>query len=172
MESALETKLMSFNKTDMIQFLESNPDHFEEALQLALADKQPYSWRSAFLLSNTVILNDIRIKKRIADIIKAIPKMKDGHQRELLKILYNMEINEKHEGHIFDLCMNIWEQINKSPSVRMIALKFIIRIVNIHPELKEEISIISQDHYLESLSPGIKSSVKKLLNEYHFSTNK
>ena len=76
-----------------------------------------------------------------------------------------MKINEKFEGQIFNLCMNLWEQINKSPSVRITALKFIIRIVQNHPELKDELVFITQEHYLETLSAGVKRSVEKLLSD-------
>jgi hypothetical protein len=61
--------------------------------------------------------------------------------------------------------MNVWEQIDKSPSVRVNALKMIIKIADKHQVLKKEISFLAQDHYLESLSPGAKHSVKKLMSK-------
>ena len=56
-------------------------------------------------------------------------RIKSVFTDKLLKILYKMEINEKYEGIIFDICIRLWEQISKEPSVRMTALKFIIKIV-------------------------------------------
>ena len=50
MESVLENKLMNAYKNEMISFLKSHPEYFEEAIQLAISDKQPYSWRVSFLL--------------------------------------------------------------------------------------------------------------------------
>ena len=76
-----------------------------------------------------------------------------------------MKISEKHEGQIFDICIKIWKQINKAPSVRMNALKFLVKIAKKYPELFEEISIVTQNHYLESLSPGVKHSIKKLIRD-------
>ncbi len=55
-----------------------------------------------------------------------------------------MDIDEKYVCDLFDICMNIWEQINKSLSVRINALKLIIKIANKHPELKHEISFLVQ----------------------------
>ena len=132
---------------------------------MAVTDKQPYSWRAAFVLWSVIQNNDVRIQKHIKRIVKAVKGKSDGHQRELLKILLMMELDEKYEGVLFDLCMNIWEQIDKSPSVRVNALKMIIKIANKHPELVKEISFLAQDHYLESLSPGARHSVRKLMNE-------
>ena len=165
MESVLENKLMTFYKEEMISFIKSNPEHFDEAIQLAISDKQPYSWRAAFLLSGCMEENDKRIQKYIRAIVNCIQEKKDGHQRELLKILYKMKISERYEGQIFNICMNLWEQINKDPSVRMTSFKFIVKIVKEHPELLEEINILTQDHYLASLSPGVKRSIEKIMQE-------
>lgn len=61
--------------------------------------------------------NDPRISPYILKIIECLHQKKDGHQRELLKILYRMDLSEEQEGVIFDLCMNVWEQVGKTPSV-------------------------------------------------------
>jgi len=165
METALEEVLMTFNKEKMILFMDSHPEAFEEAIKLALSDKQPHSWRAAWLLWSFIEENDKRIQKHIKEIINAIESKKDGHQRELLKILLKMDLNKKHEGFLFDLCMNLWEQINKDPSVRVTAFKFIVKMAKKYPELSKEISFLTQDHYLETLSPGVKNSVAKLTKE-------
>ena len=165
MESVLENKLMTLYKEEMISYLKSHPEHLDEAIQLAISDKQPYSWRAAFLLWGSIEENDKRIQKHIKSIVNCIQDKEDGHQRELLKILYQMEIKEKYEGIIFNICMNIWEQIDKDPSVRLNALKFIIKIAKNHTELLDEIVFLTQDHYLESLSPGVKRSIEKMIKE-------
>jgi hypothetical protein len=76
-----------------------------------------------------------------------------------------MELTEDHEGILFNICMNLWEQIDKKPSIRFTALKFIVKIAEKHPELSDEITFLTQNHYLESLSPGIKHSVFKMMKE-------
>jgi len=165
MESVLENKLMTLYKEGMISFLKTHPNHFDEAVQLATTDKQPYSWRAAFLLWGCMEENDIRIRKYVKSIVDSIKTKKDGHQRELLKILYKMEINEKYEARLFNICMGLWEQIDKDPSVRITALKFIIKIAKKYPELLAEIKVLTQDQYLESLSPGVKRSATKIIIE-------
>jgi hypothetical protein len=165
METVLENKLMTLYKDEMISFLKENPEHFDEAIQLSITDKQPYSWRAAFLIWGCMEENDERIRKHILPILKCIKDKKDGHQRELLKILYKMEIDKKYEGRIFDICMNLWEQIDKTPSIRSTALKFILKIAKKYPELLNEIAFLTQDHFLETLSPGVKNSVRKMMEE-------
>jgi hypothetical protein len=164
MQSPLEKTLTSCYKNEMISFMNAHPEYFEEAVELAVSDKQPYSWRAAWLLWSVIEENDKRIKKFIKRIVNAAKTKSDSHQRELLKILLMMELDEKYESVLFDLCMNIWVQISKAPAVRVNALKLIVKIANKHPELKKEISFLAQDHYLESLSPGARHSALKLLN--------
>ncbi len=165
METVLEKKLMTLYKDEMISFLKENPEYFDEAIQLSITDKQPYSWRAAFLMWGCMDENDARIHKHILPIIKCIKDKRDGHQRELLKILYKMEIDKKYEGRIFDISMNLWKQIDKTPSIRSTALKFIIKIAKKYPELLNEIAFLTQDHFLETLSPGVKNSVRKMMEE-------
>jgi hypothetical protein len=165
MESALEHVLMSFYKEEMISFMDNHPEYFEEAIQLAVSDKQPYSWRAAWLLWSCMKENDRRVQKHIKTLINAVTTKNDGHQRELLKILSQMELKEEHEGLLFNISMNLWEQIDKNPSVRLTALKFIIKIVKKHPELSQEIYSLTQEQYLETLSPGAKKSTLKLMKE-------
>jgi hypothetical protein len=111
--------------------------------------------------------NDSRIHKCIPKIIDCIKTKNDGHQMQLLKILFMMKLKEGDEAKVFDECANIWEDINKIPSVRFNALKFIIKIARKHPDLFREVSAFTQDHYISTLSPGAKNSVLKMIKGLH-----
>ena len=167
METPLKQKLIRCYKDEMISFLESNPECFNEAIELALTDEQPYSWRAAWLIWSCMEKDDARLQKHLKKIINSIKTKQDGHQRELIKILLMMNLNKVHEGKLFALCLDLWEDVNKDPSVRFTALKMLLKIAKNHKELFKEISILTQDQYLESLSPGVKKSISKLLNEFN-----
>lgn len=166
METALEQVLQSFRKDKMIEYLTNHPEEYTEAIELALGDKQPYSWRAAWLLFDCLEANDARLRGYIDHIIRAIPSKKDGHQRELLKILSMMELGEDHEGIVFDICMNTWEKIHLTPSVRYTAFRLMLAIASKYPELLREIELLTDDNYTETLSPGVRHSLVKLLNTY------
>lgn len=166
METALEHILISTYKADMISYIHAHPEDFEEAIKLAVSNKQPYSWRAASLLWSCMEINDRRIQKHVKNIIRAFEDKNDGHQRELLIILLKMELAKNYESVLFDKCMTIWENINKQPSVRLTALKFIVKIVKKHPELSKEILFLTQDHYLNTLSPGVKNSIHKMIKDF------
>jgi hypothetical protein len=117
METAFEHILINSYKVDLVSFMNAHPEDFEEAIKLAVADKQPYSWRAAWLLWSCMEENDKRIQVYINDIISALTSKNDDHQRELLKILHQMELSEENEGILFNICSGVWEKINKKPSV-------------------------------------------------------
>lgn len=165
MQTELEQILISTYKDGMIEYMETHPEAYEEAVQLAISDKQPFAWRAAWLLWSCMEMNDERIRKHVKEIVKSIKSKNDGHQRELLKILLLMNMDKKYEGILFNLCLELWEEINKTPSVRMTAFKFILKLVKKHPELSNEITFLLQERFLDTLSPGVRKSISKMMKE-------
>ena len=170
MEESLQHILTArLRKEEMTAFLKKHPEKFEQVINIALTDEQPQAWRAAWLLNHCMKENDQRLKVDIKTIIKTISTKQDGHQRELLKVLDKMELNEKHDGLIFDVCMTIWEAIHKSPSVRGTAFMHLIKMFQKYPELNNEIEYLTQSHYTDTLSPGIKHSLNKIIEELKLS---
>ena len=162
METPLEHILTSTNKAHMISYLDAHPEDFGEAIELAVSDKQPYSWRAAWLLWSCINENDQHIKPYVNTIIKTLSTKNDDYRRELLKILLPIKLNVEHEGFLFNFCMKIWEKINKKPSVRYTAFKFIVKIMRKHPELTHEITFLTQSQYLETMSYATKKSLSEM----------
>ncbi len=171
MNTELENILISTNKAGMISYLKNHPEDFESAINLAVTHKQPYSWRAASLLWSCMENNDARIQKHVKRILEALLNADDGHQRELLKILMNMKLKKEYESILFDKCMTTWEMINKQPSVRFTAFKFILHLSKKYPELSREINYLTQDQYLKTLSPAARKSFLKMIINYKTDLN-
>jgi len=163
METELEYILTHSYKAEMISYIKSHPENFEEAIKLAISDKQPYSWRAAWLLWSCMDKNDQRVHKYIDKIIDALPTKDDDQLRELLIILQRMELSDDQEGKLFDLCINTWEKIGKQPSLRFNAFKLIVKIAKRHPDLSKEINFLTESHYTDSLSDTVKKSILKMM---------
>ena len=162
MDESLEhilTKCAS--KQEMITYLETHPEQFEAVVSIISTNQHPHAWRATWMLGHCMDKNDSRIQGQLDTIIKALPGKKDGHQRELLKVLEKMELGEEQEGALFDVCVTIWETINKSPSVRMTAFKFFVKLAKKYPELKNEIRFLMEEHYVTTLTPGVKRTFEK-----------
>ena len=163
MGNSLSEKLKDrINKEEILAILSSSPKSFREGVLIALSDHQPQAWRAAWLINNCMTANDERIQPYITSLIEGISGKGDGHQREFLKILNKMELDDEQEGRLFEACTNIWETISKSPSVRIFAFKFMYKTLVKYPELKDEIEFLMEDHYTENLSPGILNSFNKM----------
>lgn len=159
----LEICLTHNYKDRMVAFLKAHPVCWEEAIKLAVSNKQPYSWRAAWLLWSCIEKNDTRIQPHIQSLIEGLTNKKDGHQREILKILLLMELSEEQESTLFDFCIQLWKDIQKKSSIRHIAFRFLQNMVEKYPELKHELEFYSDKIYLESLSPGIRQSIIKII---------
>ncbi len=166
MEESLEYILGNSLKDELIEYIKSHPNQYDPLIKLALLDKQPHSSRAAYLLSKTVIKNDVRVKNYIPEILDLLLKIKDGQQRDLINVLYKMEVNEEQEGLLFDICVKIWCKLNKIPSVRYTAFKLILNVAKKHVELYDEIILLCDDDYIEPLSAGIRKSIQKMVEKF------
>lgn len=164
MGTTLEWILTNLYKSDMIKYLKSHPEDFGEVIKLSISDKQPYSWRASWVLWSCMEENDIRLKEYIQKILDVLPERKDEQQRELLIILQKMELNEKQEAILFNHCINIWETLNKKQSVRYHAFKSLVMFAKRYPELSNEIEALSNEQYIDAMTPGVKASIKKMIN--------
>lgn len=165
METVLEYLLTNSYKADLIAYMDVHPEDLEEVIQLAFSNKQPYAWRAAWLLWSCMEENDQRIQGYINNIIDTLSTTNDNHQRELLLILQHLELSEEVEGQIFDVCVSIWEKINKKPAIRINAFTMMIKIAQKYPDLSHEIVFLTQNQYLDSLSAAAQKSISKLIKE-------
>ncbi len=154
-----------FSKFDAISLVNENPDKFFETVEIALSNEETISWRAAWVLYHAMDDYDPRLEPFTSDFIKKIQGLEDGHQREILRIIGRLSIPEDQEGKLFDHCINIWEQVGKIPSVRVFAFRMIFKIAEKYPEMKPELVFITQPHYTDTLSPGIRNSVERMIRK-------
>jgi hypothetical protein len=152
------------SKDYFVAFLNKNNNNFKQAIALVQTGEQPYAWRAAWVLCHAIKKQDKRILSYLLDIIKAIPNKKDGQQRELLKVVMKMEpLTEDAEGYFYDVCTNLWEDVNKQPAVRYYAGCYMITMAGKYPEIKNELEVLFGEYYTQSLSPGIKRIFERKL---------
>jgi hypothetical protein len=163
METALDRILQGMYKAQMITYIAAHPEAFNELLTMAVSDSHPYRWRAAWLLWSCMDDNDPRVNRQLETVINSLSGKTDNHQRELLKILLQMELSDDHDALLYDFCLDTWKDSHKQPSVRHNAIKMIVKIGKKYPELLDEIEYFTQDGYLASLSPAVRNSVSKMM---------
>lgn len=109
--------------------------------------------------------NDIRIEKYVLSLIDCLPDKPSNMRKDIYCILANMDVDEDHEGRLFDQCISDWENLSNKPAVRANALKVIIKIGKKYPELLPEIRALTKDLYLQNASIGLKKSVEKRISQ-------
>ena len=159
----LELILARSYKADALAYMDAHPEDFKKLVEIALSNHHHTNWRAAWLAFNCMEDNDLRLQPFIGRMVVLLPQLEEGHQRELLKILFRMQLGEDHESLLFDHCVGLWESVKKSPSLRYIAFRFMMRVAEHYPELRHEILVLTQPQYVNALSPGIKNSVNKMI---------
>jgi hypothetical protein len=157
--------LTNHRKDEMLEFMNENPTEFTNLAELALSDESIFSWRAAWLLKNCSNSNDERLQKFTNSFIETLLIKSESQQREFLKILLTMDLDDEQEGILYDKCTVLWKEIHKKPAIRYNAMAFLVKTAQKYPELINEIKLLSNEHYIEPLSPGIKHSLKKMINK-------
>ena len=165
MGDTLRSVLIKRRKSEMTEFMTNHPESFDQAIKLAIENEDNLSWRAAWVVAGIMKINDQRVKPHIQKIIDVLPYRDDGHQRELLKVLLKMELNEDFESLLFDISVTLWEQIRKQPSVRYYAFQAMIKVAEKYPELRNEVLSLTQPHFINPLSSGIRKGVLKNIDK-------
>lgn len=165
-ETELQKVLIKNYKADILAFMEGHPGAFEEAIGLALDDESSFAWRASWILWSCMEHNDERLRPFVPDFLRKLPGVKENCQREWLIILQRMDIAEEYEGLLLDHCIRIWETIGKKPGVRLHAFRMIAKFAESYPDLSNELAFLSQEQYLEGLSPGVRWIVSKMIQKW------
>ncbi|MDQ8205386.1 hypothetical protein [Pelagicoccus sp. SDUM812003] len=161
MSTALEDILVNAYSIEMEAYLKAHPEDFPEAIELALGDRERYSWRAAWLMGNCMEVDDERVRGSVDRIVAAMPGKPDGHWRELMKIVSKMRLNDEQEGRLFEMAMQQWQDPEKQSSVRWKAFQFIAAMVDKYPELAAEVRLVLRPELIDQLSPGVRRSVSR-----------
>jgi len=130
--------------------------------QICLGDEHQLNWRAAWLISNMPTEEVRLLFPESQEAINALSKQtKDGYHREILKIIKHLPLNEDEEGALYDAASKLWENLALAPAVRLYALRAMVRIARLYPELGQEILAYNDEHYLQGISAGIARQVQK-----------
>lgn len=137
----------------------------EDRLKHALRNDKD-SWIHAWQINHAKKTELNKLEGQIKKIISAIDGKKDGHQRELLKVLLKLNLTDDQLSLLWDICLRIWLDIQKQSSVRISAYKILVHTAKKYKPLSDELIRLTEDKHVSSLSNGIKNSTyKNLLNE-------
>jgi hypothetical protein len=148
-----------FNAKDISKSLAGKEGLIKDFVEYAFSNEKD-AWKASWVLSSYSKVHPEDLDIYTDKIISEIKKLKvEGHIRETLKILLNLNLNENQTSEVFDYCISLIEDNKRQASVRSISFQFLIKVAEKYPELKNEILIIF-DNVKDFLSDGIKHSIE------------
>ncbi|MEO0413605.1 MAG: hypothetical protein AAF226_01480 [Verrucomicrobiota bacterium] len=148
----------------MVDYLSSQPEEVASVLEFAAHADDPDAWRGAWILNHFITEEHPDLVTLHPKLIAALLDAKDGHQRELLRLLEKVTVHEDEEGKLFDACIAIWTDLKKSGSARITAFRVAASFLKVYPELAAELRPLTTSEYTVNLTPGIRNSFQKLVS--------
>ena len=148
----------------MVAFMDSHPEMLPDLISLAVANEK-LSPRAAWLLSNCILDRDARLDSRKREILRSLKEKTGGHQRDLVRVLSKLNLDDVEEGLFFEHCVQLWSDPGNLPSVRHVSMRALMQMSTKYPELYNEVDKLLSDKYLGTLSPGLRRSILRLKKE-------
>jgi predicted ATPase with chaperone activity len=143
----------------MLHDLKSDPQLVDAYAEYSLSQEK-FAWRATWVIDHYSKINPAQLQKYAVKYIESVKELKsDGHIRETLKILYNLDLDESQTSEVFEICYKLMQNNKLQSSVRVSAFHFMMKVAEQYPDLKEEIKIIFEN-IKDYLSPGIRNGME------------
>ena len=148
-----------------IQAVGTSRKEVTSLLDLILEEKDPISWRAAWVLDGCDELHPGLVEDRIPGIVQRLPDLEStGALRSLLRMLCRYGIPEEQQGLLIDLCFGYMVSELYPVAVKVHAMQVIYQHTLLYPELKEELQTVIEDQ-LENNSVGFRSRGRRILRQ-------
>ena len=138
---------------------------FETLLDLTLFDKDPLSWRAAWILDGSDEQHPGLASPYLSKIIQNLPQLESkGALRSLLRLLCRFEIQEEDQGLLIDLCFGYLVSEFYPVAVKVHAMQIVYNHALIYPELKEELITVIEDQ-VDNNTVGFLSRGRRIIRQ-------
>jgi len=150
----------------MLAHLEKDPALVDAYVDFSLSEHE-FAWRASWVIAHFSEKHPRQIDKYAQKYIEKLPKTeRDGHVREIISTLTNLNLTEEQESELFDICYELIQSNKRQSSVRAVCFRFMMNLADSYPELKDEIRIIFEN-IKDYLSPGIRNGMAlRLKNDF------
>lgn len=156
---SLEYVMKHYRKDGMMRVVAERPGAVQELADMVLGSDPYIAWRSAWLLWSSMEPDDIRVKPFVDRYLEHLPNVADNLKREIFKVLEMMNLSEKQEAILFDICVEEWKSVFKKPGVRFNAFKILVKIIHKYPEMSDFLDLLTEDQYLDTMSLTARKSL-------------
>ncbi|MGF2414224.1 hypothetical protein [Ferruginibacter sp.] len=149
--------------SNIVQWVGASQQRFDELFNLFLHDEYRVVQRAGWPVSYCVIAHPEFIKKHWAALIKNLqqPNLHNAVKRNSIRLLQDIDIPEKYQGPIMDLCFKYVESPTEAIAVKAFALTVLTNLAKQYPEIIPEIKLIIEDQ-----SPCFTAALKVRAREF------
>jgi hypothetical protein len=138
---------------------------FEELITIMVTTKTPLPERAAWVMSTVTDSYPWMIFPHFNRIIDHMFHCSNSSlNRNILRLLTNIEIPEEKTGEIFEFCYKSLNDQKQPPAVRVHAMQILFNISEKEPDLKPELKLLIENQ-LENASTGFANRAEKLIKK-------
>jgi hypothetical protein len=161
--------LQEHNKENCVKIVEwvgHDVKKFNELFDLFLNDKYRVTQRAAWPLSYCVITRPELMKNNFGKLIANLnnPGIHNSIKRNTVRLLKSVNIPEKYEGAVMDICFNYVVSPNEAVAIKAFSLTILGNFAKKYPDVIPEIKLLIEDQ-LPHQTAAFKSRAKKLLKQ-------
>ena len=146
----------------IVAWIGADQKRFNELFKLFTTDEYRVIQRSAWPLSNCVLLHPEFIKKNFAKLIENVKRtdVHDAVKRNTVRLLQKVDIPEKYRGDIMNICFDFIQSPEETVGVKAFALTVLQRLSKNYPDIIPELKLIIEEQ-LPHQTPAFKSRAKQ-----------
>lgn len=165
-----ETILKEHSKKNcdrIISWIGNDKKKFNQLFNLFLNGEYRVTQRAAWPLSYCAIAHPSFMKKNFEKLITNLnkPNLHDSIKRNTVRLLQQIEIPEKLEGVVMEICFNYVESPKEAVAIKAFSLTILSKLAKKYPEIIPEIKLLIEEQ-LTHQSAAFKSRAKQILKEF------
>ncbi len=165
-----ETILSEHSKNNcdkIVAWVGNNKKRFNELFDLFLNNEYRVTQRAAWPLSCSAIVHSGLMKNNFEKLINNLnqPNLHDAVKRNTVRLLQQIEIPEKYEGEVMNICFQYVESPKEAVAIKAFSLTILSKLAKKFPEILPEIKLLIEEQAGQQ-SAAFKSRSKQLLKEH------
>jgi hypothetical protein len=151
-------------KDKIVNYVGKSPERFKGLVDVFIIGPYRVTQRAAWPLAYCAENYPELVKPHLKTILNNLkkPGIHDAVKRNTVRLLQFIEIQEKYQGQVADICFGYLQDTREPVAIRVFSMAVLANLARYNPELKQEIIILIEDQ-LPYSSAAFRSRAKKVL---------
>lgn len=152
-------------------YVSAHPDALKEYMNILFGDDVKLAQRAAWSLSDIARDESRRLQRYFPKMISVLEEgaAHPAIERNILHSFERMDIPEKYQSALIDICFAIMLSEEKSIAARAYSITLAARLCAPYPELVQEFAVLVKELQSRPLSAGIKVRLRNAIRDLKIS---